>query len=209
MASFSASASSLAIEFQEGDMDKYLQQLQSYTFIQEQGFDPLMRNCKGIWENATKREWKKFCLLVEKPLIILVVQDFYLALKQREAAKQFYEMHSFVKVKRVNVPVTEMSIFQIYDAPYYYRYYLYKTDLKEFKNIDIEEILRFLTEGKEMWTYRMGTIIPEIFNQELITPKAKMWMKFVCSRIWPITKMSKISPIQAIITYGILQKKQI
>ncbi|MFQ6640860.1 hypothetical protein Gotur_015704, partial [Gossypium turneri] len=142
-----------------------------------------MRNCKGIWENATKREWKKFCLLVEKPLIILVVQDFYLALKQREAARQFYEMHSFVKVKRVNVP--------------------------EIKNIDIEEILRFLTEGKEMWTYRMGTVILDTFNQELMTPKAKMWMKFVCSRIWPITKMSKISPIQAIITYGILQKKQI
>ncbi|MBA0837935.1 hypothetical protein Goarm_010045, partial [Gossypium armourianum] len=117
-----------------------------------------------------------------------MVQDFYLALKQREVARQFYKMHSFVKVKRVNVPVTEMSIFQIYDAPYYYRYYLYKTDLKEFKNIDIEEILRFLTEGKEMWTYRMGTVIPETFNQELMTPKAKMWMKFVCSRIWPITK---------------------
>ncbi|MBA0667566.1 hypothetical protein Goklo_000633, partial [Gossypium klotzschianum] len=28
-----------------------------------------------------------------------------------------------------------MSIFQFYDAPYYYRSYLYKTNLKEFKNI--------------------------------------------------------------------------
>ncbi|MBA0731004.1 hypothetical protein Golax_023029 [Gossypium laxum] len=35
MASFSVSASSLAIEFQEDDMDNYLQQLQPYTFIQE------------------------------------------------------------------------------------------------------------------------------------------------------------------------------
>ncbi|MBA0866896.1 hypothetical protein Goshw_025429, partial [Gossypium schwendimanii] len=118
-------------------------------------------------------------------------------------------MHSFVKVRRVNVPITEMSICQIYDAPYYYRYYLYKIDLKVFKNIDTEEILRFLTEGKEMWTYRIGIVIPETFNQELMTPKAKMWMKFVCLRIWHITKMSKISLIQAIITYGILQKKQI
>ncbi|MBA0721684.1 hypothetical protein Golax_009198, partial [Gossypium laxum] len=108
-------------------------------------------------------------------------------------------MHSFVKVRRVNVPITEMSICQIYDAPYYYRYYLYKTDLKVFKNIDTEEILRFLTEGKEMWTYRIGIVIPETFNQELMTPKAKMWMKFVCLRIWHITKMSKISLIQAII----------
>ncbi|MBA0650214.1 hypothetical protein Goklo_017662 [Gossypium klotzschianum] len=52
----------------------------------------------------------------------------------------------------VNVSVTEMSSCQFYDAPYYYRNYLYKTNLKEFKYIDTEEILRFLTEGKEMWT---------------------------------------------------------
>ncbi|MBA0818861.1 hypothetical protein Gohar_021195 [Gossypium harknessii] len=52
-------------------------------------------------------------------------------------------------------------------------------DLKEFKNIDTEKILRFLTEGKEMWTYRAGTTILEAFNQELMTPKAKMWMKFI------------------------------
>ncbi|MBA0712615.1 hypothetical protein Golax_011702, partial [Gossypium laxum] len=54
-------------------------------------------------------------------------------------------------------------------------------------------------EGKKMWTYRIGTVILETFIQELVTPKAKMWMKFICSRIGPITEMSEISPIQAII----------
>ncbi|MBA0751819.1 hypothetical protein Gogos_000718 [Gossypium gossypioides] len=57
-----------------------------------------------------------------------------------------------------------MSICQIYDASYYYRDYLYKTYLKEFRDIDIEEILRFLTKAKEIWTYRMGTSIPKTFN---------------------------------------------
>ncbi|MBA0843403.1 hypothetical protein Goarm_000598, partial [Gossypium armourianum] len=61
--------------------------------------------------------------------------------------------------------------------PYYYRDYLCKTDFDEFRNIDTEEILRFLMEGKEMWTYRTGTTIPETFNQELMTPKVKIWMK--------------------------------
>ncbi|MFQ6622031.1 hypothetical protein Gotur_002604 [Gossypium turneri] len=42
-----------------------------------------------------------------------------------------------------------------------------------------------------------------------MTPIAKMWMKFVCSRIWLIIEMFDISQIQAIITYGILQKKKI
>ncbi|MBA0575895.1 hypothetical protein Golob_027837 [Gossypium lobatum] len=65
-----------------------------------------------------------------------MVQEFYLALKQREATRPFYEMRSIVKVRGVNVLMTEMSICQFYDAPYYYQDYLYKTDLKELKNID-------------------------------------------------------------------------
>ncbi|MBA0642477.1 hypothetical protein Goklo_026856 [Gossypium klotzschianum] len=112
-----------------------------------------MRNCKGIWENETERECTKFCLLAENPLTILVVKELYLALKQREATRPFYEMRSLVKVRGVNVLVTEMSIYQIYDAPHYNRDYLCKKYLKEFKNIDTKEILRFLMEGKEMWTY--------------------------------------------------------
>ncbi|MBA0681885.1 hypothetical protein Goari_023657, partial [Gossypium aridum] len=89
-------------------MDKYLQQLEPYAIIQKQGFDPLMRNCKGIWENATERQWTKYCLLDEEPLIISMVQEFYLGLKYSEASKLSYVMCSFVKVRRVNVSVTEM-----------------------------------------------------------------------------------------------------
>ncbi|MBA0786600.1 hypothetical protein Gotri_027278 [Gossypium trilobum] len=42
--------------------------------------------------------------------MIPVVQEFYLELKQREASRPFYEMRSFVKVRGVNVPVTEIGI---------------------------------------------------------------------------------------------------
>ncbi|MBA0748010.1 hypothetical protein Gogos_004867 [Gossypium gossypioides] len=44
----------------------------------------------------------------------------------------------------------EMGICQIYDTPYYYCDYLYKTDSKEFRNLDSKEVLRFQMEGKEM-----------------------------------------------------------
>ncbi|MBA0666323.1 hypothetical protein Goklo_002745 [Gossypium klotzschianum] len=67
-------------------------------------------------------------------------QEFYLSLKEREAIRSFYELQTFVKVRRVNILVTERSICQFHDALYYYRNYLYKTDLKEFKTIDREEI---------------------------------------------------------------------
>ncbi|MBA0864806.1 hypothetical protein Goshw_006358 [Gossypium schwendimanii] len=104
MASFSISASGPSIEFQESDMDKYLQQLQLYAFIQERGFDLLMRSCKRIWENAIEREWTKFCLPFQEPTIIPIMQEFYLALKQREATRPFYGMQFFVKVRGTNVP---------------------------------------------------------------------------------------------------------
>ncbi|MBA0759734.1 hypothetical protein Gotri_022572 [Gossypium trilobum] len=65
-----------------------------------------MRNYKGIWENATERKWMKLCLLAEESLIILVMQDFYLAFKQRESVRPLYKMCSFVKVRGVNVSVT-------------------------------------------------------------------------------------------------------
>ncbi|MFQ6642690.1 hypothetical protein Gotur_018754 [Gossypium turneri] len=51
-----------------------------------------MRNYKGIWEIAIEREWTKFCLSPEEPKIILVVQEFYLALKEREAKRPVYEI---------------------------------------------------------------------------------------------------------------------
>ncbi|MBA0873664.1 hypothetical protein Goshw_005484 [Gossypium schwendimanii] len=93
--------------------------------------------------------------------------------QNREVGRPFYEMRSSVKVRGVHVLVTERSICQFYDAPYYYPDYLYNTDLKEFKNVDTEEILRFFMERKEIWTYQKGTAILETFNQALITPKVK------------------------------------
>ncbi|MBA0550511.1 hypothetical protein Golob_021451, partial [Gossypium lobatum] len=81
-------------------------------------------NCKGISENAIEREWTNFCLPSEEPTIFPIVQEFYLALKQREVTRPFYGMGSFVM----------------------------KIDLKELKNVDTEEILRILMEGKEVWT---------------------------------------------------------
>ncbi|MBA0727521.1 hypothetical protein Golax_000502, partial [Gossypium laxum] len=78
----------------------------------------------------------------------VVSNGFCRALKEREVTKPFYEIRTFVKVRGVNVLVTERSICQFYDAPYHYHDYLYKTDLKEFKNVDIKETLIFLIEGK-------------------------------------------------------------
>lgn len=71
----------------------------------------------------------------------------------------------------------------------------------------MEEVLRFLMEDKKVWKYQIDTTIPKTFNQALMTPRAKIWMNFVCLRIWPTTNLFDISPVQAILVYAILQKK--
>ncbi|MBA0570342.1 hypothetical protein Golob_004014 [Gossypium lobatum] len=158
---------------------------------------------------AARDSETNFCLPPEEPTIIPVVQELNLALKEREATRPYYELQTSVKVKGVNILLTDRSICQFYDASYYYRDYLYKKNLKEFKNVDMEEVLRFLTEGKEVRKHKTGTTVPKTFNQALMTLRAKIWMNFVCLRIWPIADLFDISPVQAIQVYAILQKKQI
>ncbi|MBA0731351.1 hypothetical protein Golax_025713, partial [Gossypium laxum] len=66
MATFSSSISSPAVELQEGDMDKYFQKLQPYTFIQEQGFNPLMRNLQRDMGECNKKRMDKILFAIRK-----------------------------------------------------------------------------------------------------------------------------------------------
>ncbi|MBA0844932.1 hypothetical protein Goarm_022828, partial [Gossypium armourianum] len=91
------------------------------------------RIVKVSGRSQQKRSRPTIFLPLEEPIIIPVVHEFYLDLKEREAKRPFYEMRSSVKVRGVNILVTERSISKFYDAPYYYRDYFYKIDLKEFK----------------------------------------------------------------------------
>ncbi|MBA0813121.1 hypothetical protein Gohar_027001 [Gossypium harknessii] len=42
-----------------------------------------MKNCRGVWEIATKCEWTNFYLPPDEPTIIPIVQEFDLELKDR------------------------------------------------------------------------------------------------------------------------------
>ncbi|MBA0730691.1 hypothetical protein Golax_025563 [Gossypium laxum] len=160
---------------------------------QSKGFDPLMRNYKGVLEIATEREWNTLFLTLKELTIILVVQEFYLALKEREATGLYYEIRTHVKVRGVDVLVMIGSIFQFYDASYYYCDLMFKVDINQFENVDMEEILRSLIEGKEEWTYQSGTKLLVTFNQALMTTMSKIWMKFICLGILPTIDISNIN----------------
>ncbi|MBA0634066.1 hypothetical protein Godav_029730 [Gossypium davidsonii] len=75
-----------------------------------------MSNCKAVWETVTECEWITFYLPPKEPTIIPVVQEFYLILKEREVMRPYYEMRTCVKVRGVDVLVTERSIFRFYDS---------------------------------------------------------------------------------------------
>ncbi|MBA0855036.1 hypothetical protein Goshw_008300 [Gossypium schwendimanii] len=44
------------------------------------------------------------------------------------------------------------------------------------KDIDMDSIINFLTEGRGEWKYRIGTNILISFPQVIMIPKAKTWI---------------------------------
>ncbi|MBA0676987.1 hypothetical protein Goari_018417, partial [Gossypium aridum] len=126
---------------------------------------------KGKNFELRKERLTTFYLTPEELAVILVVQEFYLALKERETKRPYNDMRAYVN--GVDVLVTPGRIFQYFDAPYYYCDFLFRTDLYQFKNIDMDEVVMSLAEGREEWTYELGTNLPTT-NQALITPLQKI-----------------------------------
>ncbi|MBA0709079.1 hypothetical protein Golax_024145, partial [Gossypium laxum] len=44
-----------------------------------------------------------------------------------------------------------------------------------FRDIDMDNIINFLTEGRGEWKYRAGTNIPVYFHQAIMFLKDKIW----------------------------------
>ncbi|MBA0638693.1 hypothetical protein Godav_024830 [Gossypium davidsonii] len=48
---------------------------------------------------------------------------------------------------------------------------------------------------------------PNLFNQAIMFPEAKIWIEFVCTRIVPTLNVYNVNTFQAVLLYAILQKK--
>lgn len=77
--------------------------------------------------------------------------------------------------------VTLREIYEFYNAPYYESDFVDVSNLEYFRDLNMDNIINFLTKGRGEWKHRPGTDIPTSFNQEIMFPIAKMWMQFLCT----------------------------
>ncbi|MBA0828068.1 hypothetical protein Goarm_012792 [Gossypium armourianum] len=108
-----------------------------------------------------------------------------------------------------DVSFTPKAICEFYDTPYYETDFLESTYLINFDDIDMDSIIKYLTENRGEWKYRSDIGLPTNFNQAIMFPIAKMWMQFICTSITPTLNVSNVNTFRAILLYEILQKKQI
>ncbi|MBA0876833.1 hypothetical protein Goshw_012885, partial [Gossypium schwendimanii] len=72
---------------------------------------------------------------------------------------------------------------RFYDSPFYMSDFLENTDLTLYKDINMDNIVNYLTKGRGEWKRQPSTNLPLLFNQAIMFPIAKMWMPFLCTRI--------------------------
>lgn len=77
--------------------------------------------------------------------------------------------------------VTPQIICDFYNSPFYENDFIYEIDFVYFRDIDLDNIINFLTEGRGEWKYHAGTNIPVSFHQAIMFPEDKRWIQFVCT----------------------------
>ncbi|MBA0555903.1 hypothetical protein Golob_026052 [Gossypium lobatum] len=197
------------LKFQNPNVEKYFLKLQGKTFIQEKGFQPLMILCKEIWSIVRYHKWEPFCVIQKENVVILIFQEFYVALRDEETKRPHSVRWKMVTVWGKDVSFTLKAICEFYDAPYYEMNFLESTYLINFDDIDMDSIIKYLIENRGEWKYRSDISLSTNFSQAIMFPIAKMWIQFICISITPTLNVSNVNTFQAILLYGVLQKKQI
>lgn len=77
-------------------------------------------------------------------------------------------------VRGEEVLITSREICEFYDILYYGKHFLNEIDLNTFKDIEMKDVVRYLTQGRGTWNYRLDTTLPTNFNQVIMFLVAKM-----------------------------------
>ncbi|KAH1047346.1 hypothetical protein J1N35_038130, partial [Gossypium stocksii] len=61
--------------------------------------------------------------------------------------------------------------------------FINNTNLYKFKDIDMENVIKYLTQDSGTWNRRPDTSLPTNFNQVIMFLVAKIWVQFIGTRI--------------------------
>ncbi|MBA0783128.1 hypothetical protein Gotri_000896 [Gossypium trilobum] len=85
------------------NVEKYYNELQGNTFIQERAFDPSMILCKEIWLLVGYHRWENFWTIPKSNVVVPFVQEFYASLQDEEFGNAESHMWELVPVRREEV----------------------------------------------------------------------------------------------------------
>lgn len=173
-----------------------------------------MVHYKEIWSMLRYHQWEQFCVTPTRNAIIPVVKEFYASLKDL-IIRGYGKVIDDVIVRGEKVPISLTKICEFYNISYYEEDFVDSLDLDKFKNINMEDVVKFLTQGRGSWSYRPYNGLPTNFNQVIMFSIAKMWMQFIGIRIAPTLNVSiaptlnvsNINIFRVVLLYGILQGK--
>lgn len=107
-------------------------------------------------------------MLLKKPIVVLVVLEFYSNLK--------ITTRNRVYVKHANVEISPTAICEYYGVSFYDEDELSSINLNCFTNLDMDAILNYLTEGRGEWKCDASKGQHLSFKQTIMFLVAKIWM---------------------------------
>ncbi|MBA0855845.1 hypothetical protein Goshw_019979, partial [Gossypium schwendimanii] len=125
-------------------------------------------------------------------------QEFYASVREKESKRPHGYIWEDITVRGEEVHVTLREICKFYNVSYYEAGFLDNIDLDNFKDINMDNIVNYLTKGRGERNHRSDTEFPSKFNQEIMFPTAKMWMQFLCTKITPAMNISNVNTFRAI-----------
>ncbi|MBA0730646.1 hypothetical protein Golax_026020 [Gossypium laxum] len=140
--------------------------------------------------------WEHFWTIHKDITRVLVVQEFYASLQDHETRNTEGHLWESILVRGKEVRVTPRIICDFYNIPYYENDFIDETDLEYFRDIVMDNIIIVLTEGRGEWKYCSGTNIPISFHKPFMFPEAKMWIQFVCTRIFHALNDSNVNTLR-------------
>ncbi|MBA0711147.1 hypothetical protein Golax_010365 [Gossypium laxum] len=81
-------------------------------------------------------------------MVILVVKEFYASFRDQEMRKRQCESWDTITMRGEEVSITLKEICEFYDIPYYGKDFLNNTDLNTFEDIEMEDVINYLTQGR-------------------------------------------------------------
>lgn len=163
-----------------------------------------MVQCKEVWNLVWYLRREQFCVTPIGTVVTPIVQEFYASLTDHIIGGG-YGIESTKVIVREEVLIFSKEICEFYNIPYYEEDYVENINFNMLGNVDMEDVIKFLTQGRSTWNYRPNIGLPSKFNQAIIFPIVKIWMQFLCTRISPALNVSNVNAFQVVLLYGTLQ----